>query len=387
MKNAGKKITSMVMAAAVASMSLATLASAEETDITAAADELKIGLVNPLSGDNALYGMDQSRAMALAAEEINAAGGVHGAQITIEEYDDQGDPQTAAKGAQKFADDDSFLAIVGSSLSSCTLAMAPIIDDAGIVDMVVSSSSPNLTGCSDYFFRMAVQDDQVGPQMAKVMLDKGYSNIVVLYPNNDYGINLSEHLEEYVTENGGTVADSIDYAANDQDFTAILTTVKNEAPDAVALCGTVTDSSLLISQMANLGIDCFKMGGTSLYNTNAIEIAGDALEGAGCISVYISSNPDQAVQDFVTKYEEKYDETPDAFAALAYDMTYTFADAAARAMEANGGEIDRDTLRDALTETNYTGVTGTVSFNEDNDWVRDYLALTVKDGAFVMDEK
>ena len=130
--------------------------------IKATQEEIRIGMVNPLSGDNALYGLDQERGLLLAFEEINEAGGVNGAKLVLDEYDDQGDPQSAAKGAQKYADDESIMAITGSSLTSCTLAMVPIIDDAEVVECVVSSSSPSLANCSDYFFRMAVQDGPVG---------------------------------------------------------------------------------------------------------------------------------------------------------------------------------------------------------------------------------
>lgn len=355
-------------------------------EVTAQTDEIKIGMVNPLSGDNALYGLDQSRAMSLAFEEINAAGGIYGAKIVMEEYDDQGDPQNSAKGAQKFADDDSYIAIVGSSLSPAILAMVPIIDDAGIVEMVCSGSSPTLSGCSEYFFRFAPQDVEVGKMIAKGILSRGYTDMVVLYPNNDYGINLSENLVGYAKENGGNVLESIGYNAADQDFTAILTTVKGLKPQAIALCGTVMDSSNLINQIKQLGIEAFLMGGTSLYNTNAVEMVGDGLEGAGCISVYISTNPDKQVQEFVSKYEAAYGETPDAFAAMGYDMAYSFADACKRAMEANGGAIDRDLLRDAMETVNYDGVTGTVTFNDTHDWVRDYLILEYKDGDFVLTE-
>ena len=87
--------------------------------VTAKQSELHIGMVNPLSGDNALYGLSEERGMTLAFEEINAAGGVNGARLVLDEYDDQGDPQNAAKGAQKYADDDSILAMLGSSLTSC----------------------------------------------------------------------------------------------------------------------------------------------------------------------------------------------------------------------------------------------------------------------------
>jgi len=357
----------------------------EASGVTAAVDEIHIGMVNPLSGDNALYGLDQVHGMSLAIEEINAAGGVNGAQLVLEQYDEQGDPQNAAKGAQKFADDENIVAMVGSSLTSCTLAIVPIIDDAGLVECVVSSSSPSLANCSDYFFRMAVQDAQVGPQMAKAAMKKGYNKILVMCSNNDFGKNLAGNLVAYAKENGAEIVDEIEYNPADQDFTAILTKVKDEAPEAVALCGTVTDCALIIKQMKNLGIEAYIIGHTSLYSTNALEIAGDAMEGVGCVSVYISSNPDAQVQEFVKKYEEKFSETPDSFAAMAYDMAYVLAEAADKAMQAEGGEVTRDGMMHGMEETDYDGVTGDVYFTEGNEWERDYLILKVENGEFTLD--
>ena len=352
--------------------------------VQAKADEIHIGMVNPLSGDNALYGLDQERGMTLAFEEINAAGGVNGAKLVLDEYDDQGDPQNAAKGAQKFADDDSIAAMVGSSLTSCTLAIVPIIDDAGLVECVVSSSSPSLANCSPYFFRMAVQDVQAARQMAKAVLDQDKKKISVLYANNDFGQKLAESLVDYAKENGGEIIDYIDYNPADQDFTAILTTVKSSAPEAVCLCGTVTDCALLIKQMRNLGIDALVMGHTSLYSDKALEIAGEAMEGVNCVSVYIASNPDPKVQDLVKKFEDKFGQAPDSFAAMAYDMAYVLAAAADRAMQAEDGEVTRDGMQAGMKQTDYDGVTGHVYFTDENEWERDYLTLTVKDGTFVV---
>ncbi|MBQ7534014.1 MAG: ABC transporter substrate-binding protein, partial [Stomatobaculum sp.] len=356
-----------------------------ESSVQAADSEIHIGLVNPLSGDNALYGVDQQRSMTMAFEEINAAGGVNGAKLVLDEYDDQGDPQNSARGAQKMADDENIVAMVGSSLTSCTLAIVPIIDDAGLVECVVSSSSPSLAKCSDYFFRMAVQDAQVGPQMAKAILNKGYKKILVLFSNNDYGKNLGGNLVLYAKDNGGEIVDEIEYNAADQDFSAIVTKVKSAEAEAIAICGTVTDSSLLISQMAQQGVEAYIIGATSLYNTHALEIAGDALEGVGCVSVYISTNPDEKVQEFVKKYQDKYGETPDAFAAMGYDMGYVLAAAADKAMQANNGVVDREGMKTGMEQTDYEGVTGHVTFTEDNEWERDYLTLIVKDGEFILD--
>lgn len=388
-----RQITALFLAGVLAVSSLTACGSSDSAssdgstaDAATSGDTLKIGLVAPISGDNGQYGTSQKQGYELAIKEINEAGGVNGKMLELETYDDQGDAQKAAAGAQKFADDDSILAVGGSCLSSCTLAMVPIIDDAGLPDLVVSSSSPSLTGSSDYFFRMSVQDAAVGPQIADVILKKGLKNVVVLYPDNDYGINLNENLTKYGAEQGLNIMQSIPYLTTDQDYTAILTTVKTLQPEAIALCGTTTDTGLLVKQIQQLGIDALLVGGTGGYNAKTVEIAGSASEGFLCVGVYVASNPDEKVQTLVEKYNAAYGEIPDGFAALSYDQMYVIADAAKAAMDANGGTVTRETLKDALKAINYDGVTGTVTFNDVNDWERPYLTLKVENGEFVLDE-
>lgn len=357
-------------------------------DVTAASDTITFGLVAPLSGDNGAYGTKQEKGYELAMEEINAAGGVLGATLELETYDDGGDASTAANGAQKFADDDSILAIGGSCLTSCTAAMLPITGDAEMPQLVVSSSAKSLTGISDYFFRMAVQDAAVGPQIANQFTKMGKTKAVTLYCNNDYGSGLKDSFNAQFEENGGEVLDSIPYQATDQDFAAILTTVKSEEPDCIALCGTTTDGALIIKQARQMGIEAPIMGQPGLYNQNVIDIAGDAAEGLLCSGVFVADGADGKGAEFVENYQAKYDgEIPDGFAALAYDQMYVLADASERAMEENDGELTRETLAEALRTTDYEGVTGTVSFDENGDWVRDYLTLTVKDGKYVLYEE
>lgn len=354
-------------------------------DVTAAVDTIKFGLVAPLSGDNGAYGTKQEKGYELALEEINVAGGVLGAKLELETYDDGGDASTAANGAQKFADDDSIMAIGGSCLTSCTAAMLPITGDAEMAQLVVSSSAKSLTGISDYFFRMAVQDAAVGPQIANQFTKMGKTKAVTMYCNNDYGSGLKDSFNAQFEANGGQILNSIPYQATDQDFAAILTTVKSLDPDCIALCGTTTDGALIIKQARQMGIEAEIMGQPGLYSQNVIDIAGDASEGLLCSGVFVADGADEKGQEFVTKYGEKYNgEVPDGFAALAYDQMYVLADAAERAMEANDGELTRQTLAEALKETNYEGVTGTVNFDENGDWVRDYLTLTVKDGKYVL---
>ena len=380
--------TILAATAALSASSCFSFFSMAAGDVTAASDTITFGLVATLSGDNGAYGTKQEKGYELAMEEINAAGGVLGATLELETYDDGGDASTAANGAQKFADDDSILAIGGSCLTSCTAAMLPITGDAEMPQLVVSSSAKSLTGISDYFFRMAVQDAAVGPQIANQFTKMGKTKAVTLYCNNDYGSGLKDSFNAQFEENGGEVLDSIPYQATDQDFAAILTTVKSEEPDCIALCGTTTDGALIIKQARQMGIEAPIMGQPGLYNQNVIDIAGDAAEGLLCSGVFVADGADGKGAEFVENYQAKYDgEIPDGFAALAYDQMYVLADASERAMEENDGELTRETLAEALRTTDYEGVTGTVSFDENGDWVRDYLTLTVKDGKYVLYEE
>ena len=352
---------------------------------TKANPPIKIGLVAPLTGPSGGMGQSQERGYRLAMEEINGKGGVNGRLIEIETYDDQGDPQKAASGAQKFVDDKSIVAVGGSCNSSSTLAMSPIIDAGKLPNLVVTSSSPKLTGSSEYFFRMSVQDASVGPQMADVLLSLGHKTVAIMFPNNDYGKGLSEALANRMKEKGGEVLESLTYQADDQDFSAQLTTIKNLKPDIIALTGTQQDSGLIIKQIDQMGLGIPIIGGTGLYNVKTLEVSGkEAAEGVILIGVYVATNPDPKVQELVGKYKKKYDQTPDGFAALAYDQMYVIAAAATKAMSANKGNLTRDGLKDALKTTDYVGCTGHVKFNEVNDWVRPYLTLVVKNGEFVM---
>ena len=353
-------------------------------DVEAANDTFKVALVAPLSGDNATYGNKQENGYRLAMDEINANGGIYGAQIVLETYDDTSNPEVAATGTQKFVDDEDVMVLGGSCLTSCTAVMLPITGDAELAQMVVSSSARSLTGLSDAFFRMAVQDAAVGPQIANQFTGMGCTKAVALFPNSDFGIGLKDSFIEKFADNGGEVLDTIEYQSTDTDFSAILTTVKSLNPDCIALCGTTTDGALIIKQARQMGIEAYIMGQPGLYNQNIIDIAGDAAEGLLASGTFVATNTDANVQEFVKKYEAKYNETPDGYSALAYDQMYVIYEAACKVMEANDGEVTREDMVAALKQSNYVGVTGTVNFDENGDWVRDYLVVTVKDGKYVL---
>ena len=351
----------------------------------AAKTNIKIGMVNPMTGIAATYGQSHLKGMQLLMADINAAGGIDGHQLEIVTYDDAGDPQQAAAGAQKFADDQSIVAMVGSCLSSSTLAMIPIIDKAKLPDLVVSSSAASLEGCSPSFFRMSVQDNKVGGEIGNTIADTlKAKTCVILYPNNDYGKGLEASIRKTLEDKDVKVLQSFSYLATDQDFQAMLTTVKNLKHDAIAFCGTYTDGGLIVKQARQIGITSPFVGGTGPNSPKFIEIGGEAVEGFIFLGSFVPTNPDPKTQDFVSKFKAKFGEEPDNFAALAYDQMKVLQDSITRAMKANNGVVTRDTLREALKSCNVEGVTGIVTFDSENEWTRPYLKIQVKNGQFVV---
>lgn len=362
------------------------LAGCGQSKTSSGKSALLVGMVNPLSGDNATYGLSHKNGFELARDEINKAGGIKGQTIEAMFHDDAGDPKQAAAGAQKLVDRKEMLAIVGSCLSSNTLAMVPILDKAKVSHSVVSSSTPKLSGISKYFFRMAVQDAQVGVLMADLIANTIQAKkAAILYPNNDYGKGLAAATEEHLKKLGVEVVAVKSYLATDKDYSSLLSVIKTEGAQALALCGTYTDSGLIAKQSREIGLNIPMVGPPGLYSPKFVEIAGKAAEGTVFLGAFVSTNPDPQVQDFVKKYRAKYNTDPDTFAALGYDQMYVIAKAMEKA--AQKGPITRESLRDAMAETNYKGICGTVTFNDQGDWVRPYLHITVKDGTFVLYKK
>ncbi len=345
--------------------------------------KLTIAMVNPLTGDAATYGVSHKNGLELALAEINKAGGVKGQQIELLTHDDAGDPKQAAAGAQKFADMKNVLAIAGSCLSSNTLAMVPITDKAKIPHTVVSSSSHKLSGMSKYFFRMAVQDDKVGGLMVDLSQNKFKpKKMALLYLNNDYGKGLLASIDPQVKKYGINLTSAQTYLANDKDYSALLTKVKSEAPDVLLVGSTYTDGGLIVKQAREMGLMMPIVGPTGLYSPKYMEIAGKAVDNTYFLGVFVPTNPDPKVQEFVKKYKDKYGMEPDTFAALAYDQGYVLKEAMEKA--AAKGAVTRESLREAMAGSSYKGNTGTVTFDAKGDWVRPYLFVTVKDGKFVV---
>lgn len=343
-----------------------------------AAEEIKIGTIGPLTGDYATYGENIRKGVEIAIEEINKAGGVGGKQVKLIAEDTKGVPDDAAKAATKLMDQDSVTAIVGAVLSGETKTAAPFANDAKVTMISPSSTATGIPDIGPYIFRNCLSDDIQGAQLAEYAVTTlGSKKFAILYAKNDYGEALKNAVEGKAKELASVVAVE-SYNDGEQDFNAVLTSIKAKQPDTLYIAGYYTEAAKIAQQAKDQGLSVQILGADGLFSSKLTELGGASVEGAIFTASFYPSDPAEAVQNFVSTYKAKYNEDPDMFSAQGYDAMKMVIEAL------KVGGTDREAVRNALAAVkDFPGITGKTSFKDNGDCDKEVLILKVENGAFV----
>jgi branched-chain amino acid transport system substrate-binding protein len=353
---------------------------------TPAADKVRIGLLMPMTGDTANFGISSSNAIRMAADEVNQAGGINGKQIELLLQDDRSDPTEAANIATRFVSQDGVHAIIGEVGSSRTLAAAPIAQSAKIPMLTPSSTNPDVTRKGNYIFRSCFMDTVQGPAMAQFAAKSLNTKRAALLIDrrNDYSTGLEKPITNNYVRLGGQIVITQSYQAGDQDFNAQLTSIKGANPDVIFVPGYYGDVGLIAKQARDKGLAVPLIGGDGWDSPSLYQIGGSALDGSYFTNHYSPNDSDPRVQKFVKDYQGRHGTVPDALAATGYDAALIMFDAMKRA-----GTLESAAIRDALAATkDFPGVTGTVTFNADRDAVKPIMMIKIEPGGkFVVQER
>jgi branched-chain amino acid transport system substrate-binding protein len=372
------KLWGRIMAFSVVILSLATVSPA---------GEIRIGVAEALTGPVAKYGVPIKNGFVLAAEEINAAGGINGNKIVLVIEDEQGKKEEAINVFKKFIFQDKVLAIFGPTLSNSAFAADPIANAQKTVIFGTSNTAEGVTAIGTYVFRNSVAEADILPQVVGVAKKKlKLKKVAVLYGNDDSFTKSGYDVFKRVLEAEKLqVLATEAFAKGDIDFSAQLTKIKGLNPDAIICSALVEEAANIILQARKLGIsEKIKfIGGNGFNSAKLVEIAGKAADGAICGSPWFLDDPNKKNQAFVKAYTGKFNLPPDQFAAQAYDALYIMA-AGIKALKLTGNlEKDRTALRDALARVkNFQGVGGPFSFNANRDAEQKGRVLTIKNGKF-----
>ena len=342
--------------------------------------EIVIAHAGPMTGDSAQFGDMKGKAIELAIDEINEKGGINGKKVVQLTGDDTGNPKEAPNVAQKFAQDNNVLAVIGHWNSSCTLAARGIYDAAGIPLLADSVNKALTDGTTPTAYRVSLTDTAQAQALAKYAYEKmGKRKAAILYTANDFGTGLMNDFATAFEELGGEVVASETYfEGQSKDFSPQLTKIKGTNPDLMFVAGYYVETALIAQQSQEMGLDIQMLGTEGISSEELIKLGGDAVEGIVFAGFFHPDIEFPGTKEFVEAFRAKYNKEPDTYAALAYDSAkLIFA-----GIEANGES--REGIMKYLDEvSDFPGVAGPISFDENHDVIRNIVVLTVKDGKIV----
>ncbi|OOG57546.1 ABC transporter substrate-binding protein [Polaromonas sp. C04] len=286
---------------------------------TAAAKPIYYGVSGPFSGDRAAYGAVWKKGMDMAVAEINARGGIEGRPLELLYQDTQSDPKQSVPVAQKFVDDDRVIAELGDFSSAASMAASPIYERGKLIQFGLTNSDPKFTRGGEYMFSTAPTMQMDAALMADITLKHLGKQAAVFYQASDWGDTSQKVFVERFKSQGGNVVALENYLLTDKDYHSILSKARRANPDVLVLISYYTDGALLLLQAQDVGLKGKILAATSCYSNKFLELGGGAVNGTVMSVLFFPEDPRPAVQRFVKDYQARYNETPDQYAARAYD--------------------------------------------------------------------
>jgi len=367
-----------VAAGVLLALLLATCRPGRESQTATPPSDIPVGLYAALSGGEAAFGQATLQGAQLAAEEINAAGGVLGKKIRLVVEDDQGKGDEAASVVTKLITSNNVLAVIGENSSNQSLAAGPIAQASKVPMISPSSTNPKVTQTGDYIFRVCFTDPYQGKALATfVAQNLGLKTAAVLKDNkNDYSVGLAQYFTETYVKLGGKIVAEQSYSGGDSEFRPQLTAIKAANPQVLFIPGFYTDVGQIAIQARDLGITIPMVGGDGWDSPTVIKIGGKSIDGCYFSDHYFVGEDRPAVKRFVGTIHQRTGNNPDANSALGYDALYILTNAIKRA-----GSLDRKAIRDQIAQTkDYDGVSGVITMGPDRNPIKPVAMIKIENG-------
>lgn len=326
-----------------------------------AQQEVHVGVLGPFSGPAASYGTDIMNGFQLAADEINAKGGIAGRKVVLHQGDDRGSAKDAANVAQKFVSDRNVVAMIGGVTSTATFGAVPVAQRNKLPFLITLASHPDLTKEGNYIFRNSTTQEQEGPALARLVTAcLGTKKVGIMNLNNDWAIEMTKQFRTAVEPQGVQVLIQESYNPGENvDYVPKIAKVKATNPDIIWFGSQYNDLALILKQAQRMDL-----GKTPLvasagdHASGLLKVAGSAADGLYLHTLFFEDSPDPVVQNFVKSFKAKYNAAPNLFSAQAYEGLFMLGEAI------KAGGFTRDGTRDALEKLPpQKGVTGTIAFD------------------------
>lgn len=351
-------------------------------DGAASGDPIKIGMVAPVTGTSAMVGEYMENGFKLAADEINAEGGILGHPIELVLADEVDNAQSSVTGMQLLISEGDISAIIGSYYSAYAIAALPDVLDAQIPTLVCGSSSGVSKEKNPYAWQARPLDTAQGAAMASFVIDElGCSNPAILYSTNQALVSLQEQLVLAMEERGVTVAETNLYGHPDDEsnFAPYFAQIVAGGYDCVISLETTALSPIVCQAAATAGVNPDEIpcvGATAFSNTVTIENAGAAAEGWYSVADWVAGGASETGKVFEEAFTSTFDMPSDLGAAVVYDSIYLIKAACEAA-----NSIEPEAINEALaTLTDIPGAMGTLTYHDDHSFATSLMITQNTDG-------
>lgn len=355
----------------------------KEQQTATGGEEVKVGMLGPLSGPVAEYGVASTNGTLLAIETLNNKNYLEGKKVVPVLYDTEGDQTKAVNLFNKLVSNDKISAFIGGVISSESLVVAPIADEEGLPMITPTGTHLGITPDYPNVFRACFIDPYQGALAGQFAVENLQAKKVAIVYNvgNDYSVGLADEFKKVVDAAGVEVTNHEAYNEEDKDFSALASKIKAGNPDIVFVPDYYNKVGMIVGQLKAAGVEADFLGGDGWDGV----LANYAKEAEGCyyLTHFSTNDTSEAVQEFVKAYREKYNIEPSSFAALGYDAGQIIVEAMKKA-----GSSNKEDIAKALKDISFDGITGTIQFDEDgNPKNKDVTVIKVVDGKAVVETK
>ena len=370
------------------------------------AGEVKVGSVAGVTGPIAELVVPILAGRNLAAQHVNAQGGLFGGDtMKMALVDSQCDPKAGVDAGSKVVNVEQVVAIIGASCSGATNGMVQSVTiPAGVVALSDSATAPSISELkdNDLVFRVAPSDAYQGAALAQLAIDAGYKNLAVTYSNDDYNAGIAEVFAKTYVELGGTLAGNQMHEPNKASYRSEMATLSGGGGEALAIFAYYGGSGItIIRNSLENGLFGKFLAADGMFDTSVIEqIGADTLRGNIFISQSASDYSDASYKAFADAFTAAGYDPVAPYAAHGYDAAFLMALAIEKAGAADRGKISA-ALRAVASppgtvirpgewekakatlasggDVNYEGASGNVDFDSNGDVGGIYSVNTVGD--------
>ncbi len=347
---------------------------------------VKVGVIGPFSGFEAFIGPDILKGVQVAADQINAHGGILGRQVQVVTADTGGDAVDAVPALRKLISVDQVDLIVGPSSLEAQAAL-PILQQSKIPDIIVGGTTQLDNLNSKYVFRSSPSDNLLGVAMAYYAIHKGYTRAAVVFGTNESAQTLKAPVEDAFKRHGGTIVADVNLVPDQSSYRSEIEQLYAANPQVVFTQVDAQTGATLFSEIKELkGLGLPFIGTDVTASSDFIHAITPAVAHQVLTSLQGTSTGGQATSEFTQLYQQKFGSTPVELADYGYDALNVLALACDAANSTKGDDVGPKmrtvanppgtTVYDyatgykdlkAGTKINYDGASGPMDFNEHNN--------------------